>query len=106
MRVVALALALALPCVALADNPPSATPLDVVVDRAISEQKIVGMVTVVARDGQVVYRRAAGLADRAGNRPMEMSTVFRLASVTKPIIATAAMVLVEQGRLNLDDRVT
>jgi CubicO group peptidase (beta-lactamase class C family) len=106
MRFLAMALVLVFPCIAQADNPPSAKPLDAAIDRAIAERKIVGLVVVVAKDGQVVYRRAAGLADRESGRPMELDTVFRLSSVTKPIVASAAMVLVEQGRLNLDDPVT
>jgi CubicO group peptidase (beta-lactamase class C family) len=54
----------------------------------------------------VVYRRAAGFADRESRTPMREDTLFRLASVTKPIVSTAAMVLVAQGKLSLDDDVT
>lgn len=80
--------------------------LDRVIDGAIDQARIVGTVVVVAREGQVVYRRAAGLADREAGRPMCADAIFLLASVTKIITSTAAMVLVEQGRLDLDGPVT
>ncbi|WP_223756341.1 serine hydrolase domain-containing protein [Myxococcus sp. RHSTA-1-4] len=108
---------------AAAGTPPTHTPaaraagpasteaalaarLDAAIERAIAEQRIVGAVVLVARDGQVVYRRAAGFADREARTPMRQDAIFLLASVTKPFVATAAMRLVEQGRLRLDDPVT
>lgn len=80
--------------------------LDRVIETAVAEQRIVGAVVLVARNGDVVYHRAAGYADREAQRPMREDAVFRLASVTKPIVAVAAMRLVERGRLHLDDAVT
>ena len=64
--------------------------LDDVIDRALSDQRIVGTVVLVARGGDLVYARAAGDADRDRGLPMALETVFRLASVTKPIVAAAA----------------
>ena len=80
--------------------------LDAIVDEAIADRRIVGAIILVARDGRVVYRRAAGLADREAGRPMREDAVFRLASVSKPIVTAAAMRLIEQGTLALDDPVT
>lgn len=80
--------------------------LDRVIETAVAEQRIVGTVVLVARNGDVVYHRAAGYADREAQRPMREDAVFRLASITKPIVAIAAMRLVERGRLHLDDSVT
>jgi CubicO group peptidase (beta-lactamase class C family) len=74
--------------------------LDRVIDRAISERRIVGSVVVVMQEGEVVYRRAAGHADREANRPMREDAMFRLASLSKPIVSVAAMALVERGRLD------
>lgn len=105
------------------NRPPEATPtsataphakegerltsaLDGVVDSAIASQTIVGGVVVVVRDGHVVYRRAAGLADREAGRKVQEDTVFRLASMTKPLVSAAALALVDQGVLKLDDPVT
>ncbi len=79
--------------------------LDPVIDQALTERRLVGAVVQIAQDGQLVYRRAAGLADREAGRPMREDALFRLASVSKPIVSTAALVLIAQGRLRLDDRV-
>jgi CubicO group peptidase (beta-lactamase class C family) len=93
---------------ACADSPDPllAKRVDAVVDSAIADQRLVGTVVLVLRDGQLVYHRAAGLADREAGRPMTEDTIFRLASVTKPLVSAAAMHLVEQGRLGLDDPVS
>lgn len=79
--------------------------IDEVIDRTLADKRLVGAVIKVAIDGVLVYSRAAGLADREVNRLMREDALFRLASVTKPIVSTAALVLVAQGRLQLDDRV-
>ena len=112
----AIAAALALASPSLAAPPPvpvAAAPdtalaarLDKVVDAALAEHRLVGTVVLVARDGKVVYHRAAGLADREASRPMREDAVFRFSSVTKPFVSLAIMKLVEDGKLNLDDPVT
>lgn len=76
-----------------------------VVQQAIDAQRLVGAVVLVAHDGQLIHRQAAGLADRESGRPMTHDTIFRLASVSKPIVSAAALVLVAQGRLDLDEGV-
>ncbi|MGF7205831.1 CubicO group peptidase (beta-lactamase class C family) [Skermanella aerolata] len=80
--------------------------LDTVIDRAIEEERIVGTVVLVAEDGQVVYRRAAGFADREDEVPVREDTVFRFASLTKAIVSVAALALIERGDLRLDGPVT
>lgn len=80
--------------------------LDAVLDAAVAEQRIVGGVVIVLRDGATVYRRAVGLADRESKAPMQIDTIFRLASVTKPIAAVAALRLVEAGTLDLEAPIT
>lgn len=80
--------------------------IDQAIDHALAEHRLVGAVVLVAEHGHLVYRRAAGFADREAGLPMRENSVFRLASVTKPIIAAAVMRLVEQGRLALDAPVT
>src|SRR5690349_17780927 len=81
------------------------TELDPVVTRALGEKRIVGAVVLVALDGDTVYQHAAGLADRETGREMRTDTLFRLASVTKPIVCAAAMSLIERGQLPLESRV-
>lgn len=80
----------------------SSSRIQDVVDQALEERRLVGAVVLVARDGEQVYQQAAGLADREQNRAMSVDALFRLASVSKPIVASAAMRLVAQGRLALD----
>lgn len=92
---------------ALADDQSAAlrARLDPVIDRAIADKRIVGTVILVARNGDLVYARAAGLADREAGRAMREDDVFRFASVTKPFVTAAAMRLVEQGVVKLDEPV-
>jgi CubicO group peptidase (beta-lactamase class C family) len=85
---------------------PWQAALDPVLDQAVAEQRIVGAVVLVCHRGEPVYRRAAGLADREAEKPMREDAVFRLASLTKPVVSAAALALAEGGRLSLDDEVT
>jgi CubicO group peptidase (beta-lactamase class C family) len=89
-----------------AADPALARRIDPVLDRAIAAQKLVGTVVLVARDGKVVYARAAGLADREAKEAVREDTQFRLASMTKPIVSIAALALVDRGKLSLEDPVT
>jgi CubicO group peptidase (beta-lactamase class C family) len=83
-----------------------AARLDAVIDAAIRDEVIVGAVVLVAEDGELVYRRTAGHADRESGRRTTEDTIFRLASVTKPLVAAAALSLAEAGVIGLDDPVT
>jgi CubicO group peptidase (beta-lactamase class C family) len=71
----------------------------------IDNRSIPGAVTLVARNGKVVHFESHGFIDSDKTRPMQKDTLFRLASMTKPIVTTAAMMLVEQGKLKLNDPV-
>jgi CubicO group peptidase (beta-lactamase class C family) len=62
-----------------------------------------GAVTVVARRGTVVHSQAHGFLDAAKSKPMPKDALFRLASMTKPIVTVAAMMLVERGVIKLND---
>ncbi|MEQ1900742.1 MAG: serine hydrolase domain-containing protein [Devosia sp.] len=78
--------------------------LDAAIDAALGS-RIVGCVVLVSAGGKRVYARAAGFADReAGIRVVE-NTVFRLASITKPIVASTALRMIDLGLLSLDDKV-
>jgi CubicO group peptidase (beta-lactamase class C family) len=79
--------------------------LDRVMDEAIAANRIVGGVLIVRRRGELAYRRAAGLADREAGRPMHEDAIFRLASVTKPLVAATALALIERGTLSFDRKV-
>lgn len=80
--------------------------LDAVIDRALQENRIVGAVVIATRDGKEIFRRATGMADRESGTPVRDDTIFRLASVTKPIVAATALALVDRGVLRLDAPVT
>jgi CubicO group peptidase (beta-lactamase class C family) len=56
----------------------------------------------IARHGQFVYQRAFGIANQATNEPATPDSLFRIASVSKPITSAAIFTLIEQGRLQLD----
>ena len=83
-----------------------AARLNKVIDIALEQKRIVGTVVVVAQDGRIVYKRAAGLADRENKKPMKQDNIFRLASMSKTIVSAAALKLIEEGKLKLDDPVT
>ncbi|MBX5144352.1 serine hydrolase domain-containing protein [Rhizobium lentis] len=82
-----------------------ATAVDAAITSALDDKRLVGTVVLVARDGEIAHRRAAGFADRESRLAMREDAIFRLASITKPIVTIAAMRLVEQGRIGLDDTV-
>jgi len=77
--------------------------LDRILERALEEQRIVGAVLAIAHRGEIAYERAIGDSDRETSQPMQLRTLFRLASISKPIVSAAALALIEQGRLHLDD---
>ncbi len=85
----------------LPDNALAAR-VDAVLERFVGGGSIVGAVTLIARNGSLVYCRAIGQADRENGRPMTVDTPMRLASVTKPFVTVAALALVERGTLDLD----
>ncbi|MGI0787824.1 serine hydrolase domain-containing protein, partial [Pseudomonas aeruginosa] len=72
--------------------------VDQAIEAAFADQRLVGAVVLVAHRGQWLYRRAAGLADREAGRTMGEDSLFRLASVSKPIVSVAALSLVDEGR--------
>lgn len=80
--------------------------IDAVLDRWVDSGRIVGAIVLVARDGRVVYRRAAGLADREAGVGVTEDTIFRLASMSKAITSATALALVDHDKLSLDDRVS
>jgi uncharacterized protein YbbC (DUF1343 family)/CubicO group peptidase (beta-lactamase class C family) len=81
--------------------------IDGVIDRAIARGQVPGAVVLVGRRGAIAYARAAGRrAVVPGPEPMTRDTVFDMASLTKPVAtATAVMILVEDGKIRLSDRI-
>ena len=79
--------------------------LDTFLRQQVKRQRAIGVTAqVVRRDGEIVYAGTAGRRDLNGNEPIQPdTTLFRLASMTKPITAVAVLMLVEAGRIGLDD---
>jgi CubicO group peptidase (beta-lactamase class C family) len=75
------------------------------VQRRIAAGDLTGAVTVVARRGKVAHLAAQGVMDLDSKQPMTPAAMFRIASMTKPIIGVAIMMLVEEGKLHLSDPV-
>ena len=72
----------------------------------IEKGKFPGAVALVARKGRVAYFEAFGSRDKAAGAPMTQDTIFRIYSMTKPLVSVAAMILMEDGRLVLTDPVS
>ncbi len=69
----------------------------------VAKQRIAGAVTLTLRHGKVVEFDAVGMADLENKRTMRKDSVFWIASMTKPIVATSVMLLVHEGKLSLDE---
>lgn len=79
---------------------------DKVIDEAVASGKLVGAVVVISKDGQIIHQRAAGLADREAGKPMQQDTIFRAASLTKPMVAATLLAMADKGLVRVDDPVT
>ena len=75
------------------------------VQRHIAAGDITGAVTVVARRGKVAHLAAQGVMDLESKQPMTPASMFRIASMTKPVVGVSIMMLVEEGKLHLNDPV-
>jgi len=109
-----LVVALTLPAITAS---PSAKPEEVglsserlqritkMIERHIAAGRLAGAVTIVGRRGKVAHHAAQGVMDRDSKQPMTPGSMFRIASMTKPVIGVAVMMLVEEGKLHLNDPV-
>jgi CubicO group peptidase (beta-lactamase class C family) len=104
-----------LPTGAFAEGPVIAAPteagftsaglarIDAYLKNEIAGNKIPGAVMMIERDGKTVYFNSIGVRDPSTEQPMTEDTIFRIYSMSKPITTVAAMMLVEEGKLQLDD---
>ena len=76
-----------------------------VVQSHIDAKDFAGAVTLVARKGKVVHFEAQGTTDMESGKAMRTDTLFRMASMTKPLTAVAVLMLMEEGKLVLADPV-
>ena len=82
-----------------------ADELDHYIKREMENRQIPGLAFAVLREGRVIKMTAYGLASIELNVPATPKTVFDLASITKPFTATAIMLLVEEGKISLDEKI-
>jgi CubicO group peptidase (beta-lactamase class C family) len=113
----ALSLVLALP-VAAQGIPKAASPEEVGfvetrlkrlgerLNEGVKNNELPGAVVLIARNGKLVMFESFGYRDKDAKAPMTNDTIFRIASMTKPIVSVAAMILVEEGKLSLADPVS
>lgn len=95
----------------LPDGPPPVsgdigkdlTPLNNVLLKTVTDENIPGATVAVARDGQIIYERGFGYSDLDKKTPMNANSVMRIASISKPITAIAVLLLMEEGKLKLED---
>ena len=74
--------------------------------KEIADGKLPGAVVMVARKGKIVYSDAIGFQDKGAETPMKLDSIFRIYSMTKPLVSVAAMMLVEDGVIQLTDPVS
>ena len=86
--------------------PDRLSRLDAAIDNAVAEGRAAGVSVVVLHDEHVVFSRSAGLADLERNAPATSDTVYRIASLTKQFTAAGILLLAEQGKLSIDDRLS
>ncbi len=82
------------------------TKLTTVFKQEITDKKLPGAVVMVARKGKLVYAESFGSLNNQAGAPMQQDSIFRLYSMTKPIVSTALMMLVEDGKVQLTDPVS
>jgi CubicO group peptidase (beta-lactamase class C family) len=110
-----LAVVLALALIPLRASTPTARPEEVglsaerlkrvteLMQRLIDARTFSGAVTLVARNGRVAHFEAQGLMDLESKTPMPKDAIFRIMSMTKPVVGVAVLMLVEEGKLRLTD---
>lgn len=82
------------------------TKLDEFFAREIASKRVPGAVVAIARDGKLIHYKAYGQLDPAKGKSMRLDAMFALASMTKPMVAVAGLILMEQGRLPLQAKLT
>lgn len=81
----------------------SLAKIETMVANFVNAKKYPGAVTLIAKNGKIIYESEVGFSDSLKTEPYRKDHLFRMASMTKPIVSVAAMQLIEQGKLSLDD---
>ena len=106
-RVLSLALLLLVPAVAPAQspNPEKLAAIKAAMQTFVDDGDLAGAVTLVGRKGGTIHHEAVGFRDLAAKDAMQKDSLFRIASMTKPVTAIAVMILADEGKLNPEDDV-
>jgi CubicO group peptidase (beta-lactamase class C family) len=86
-------------------SPERLKRISQMIQRRIAAGDIAGAVTIVARKGKVAHLSAQGVMDLASKEPLTPASMFRIASMTKPVVGVAVMMMVEEGKVRLSDPV-
>lgn len=86
-------------------DPGRLQRLDAVIQDHVDRRQIAGAVMFIGRDGQTAHLRAFGKQDIEGNKPMAVDAIFRIASMSKAVTTVAVMMLYEEGKFMLHDRI-
>ncbi|PQO47701.1 serine hydrolase domain-containing protein [Blastopirellula marina] len=89
-----------------AAEQPQIPAISAAMQKFAADGQISGAVTLVAKDGKIIHHAADGKAVIETDQPMKTDTMFAIASMTKPISATAVMMLVDEGKLSLDEPIS
>ena len=87
-------------------EPAKLAQIDAAFEDHVARKQIAGAVVLVARHGKVSLLKAFGSQDVESGVPMSAETIFRIASMSKPITSTAVMILADQGRIDLSDAIS
>ena len=87
-------------------SPQRLAKLDAAMKRQVDDGKFAGITTLVLRHGKIVDFQAVGQQDLATHAPMRKDSIYRIMSMTKPIVGVALMILYEEGRWQMDDPVS
>ena len=88
-----------------ADAPPKLPGVSEKMSTFVKDGEVSGVVTLVANKDGIIHLSAEGLADIEANKPMQPDSLFWIASMTKPVTGVAMMMLVDEGKLAIDDPV-
>jgi CubicO group peptidase (beta-lactamase class C family) len=80
--------------------------IDNVFQTAIANNEVPGVAAIIVRNGKIIYHKAFGSADNQSNRSLKKDDIFRIASMSKAITATAVMMLWEEGKFVLDEPIS
>ena len=80
--------------------------VNALVKRHLDAKSFAGAVTLVARNGRIAHLQAHGIADLESKQPMKTDSMFRIMSMTKPVVGVAILMMMEEGKVRLNDPVS